>query len=379
MTVLLLTQDLDPTADMVVRALNEAGTPVVRMDPGDLPHRIQMDARFEGGTWRGTLRDAHRCVDLADVSAVYNRRPRQPQVQVPGLLPQDADWAANECYEGFYGVLYSLPVLWLNRPDHNRTASLKALQLSVAQAHGLMVPQTLVTNTPSAAREFAAQAPAVCKTLRGVPQRDADTAPDPVDRHPSRTLLERLRRWVRRSRDRLHRPPGQVGPPPGGQPGAGAQLISYTWQVPPDEVDETVSNSLCQFQRLIVPAYEVRLIAVGMTLFAARIDSPCGQDGEITDWRAYQRSPLISYTPIEVPAAIREGVLGYLGTLHLTYGAFDFMVDAQGRWHFLECNPNGQFAFVEYGTGQPIARTVADLLSRAEAEHAASRRRLLID
>lgn len=45
----------------------------------------------------------------------------------------------------------------------------------------------------------------------------------------------------------------------------------------------------------------------------------------------------------------------------------------------LECNPNGQFAFIEYGTGQPIARTVADLLSRAEAEHATSRRRLLID
>ncbi|MFE7502168.1 hypothetical protein ACFU6O_24005 [Streptomyces albidoflavus] len=39
----------------------------------------------------------------------------------------------------------------------------------------------------------------------------------------------------------------------------------------------------------------------------------------------------------------------------------------------LECNPNGQFAFVEYGTGLPIARAVADLLSQADAEHSKTR------
>ncbi|MFJ7004249.1 ATP-grasp ribosomal peptide maturase [Streptomyces albidoflavus] len=324
--IVLLTRDLDPTADMVVRALGATGTPVVRMDPGDLPRALELTGRFEEGRWSGTLRTSHRSVDLDEVSAIYNRRPNAPNASAPGIRPEDAEWASNECYEGLYGVLYSLPALWLNRPDRNRTASLKPLQLSVAHACGLHAPATLVTNDPAAAREFVSESPSVIKTLRGVPQRDADGAP--------------------------------------GQP-----LIVWTWEVDPHEVDDTVAQSLCQFQRRVVPEYEVRLIAVGMRLFAARIDSPSGRAGETTDWRAYQRTDKITYTPIDVPEDVHRGVLAYLARFELLYGAFDFMVDAEGRWRFLECNPNGQFAFVEYGTGLPIARAVADLLTQADAEH----------
>ncbi|MET8983186.1 MvdC/MvdD family ATP grasp protein [Streptomyces sp. NPDC004539] len=327
--ILLLTRPLDPTADMVIRELGTTGTPVVRMDPGDLPHAVELTGHFEQGQWRGRLTDAHREVDLTEVSAVYNRRPNPPQAAAPGLRPQDAEWASNECYEGFFGILYSLPALWLNRPDRNRTASLKALQLPVAHSCGLLTPTTLVTNSPFDAKEFVSEAPSVIKTLRGVPQRDADDA-------------------------------------------AGHPLIVYTWEVSPQEVNDTVSQALCQFQRRIVPHYEVRLIAVGTQMFAARIDSPSGQDGEITDWRAYQLTDRIYYTPIAVPDEIREGVLAYLAAFQLLYGAFDFMVDAEG-WHFLEANPNGQFAFVEHATGQPIARAVADLLVQADAEHATTR------
>ncbi|MFD7552171.1 MvdC/MvdD family ATP grasp protein [Streptomyces sp. NPDC059816] len=331
--ILLLTRDLDPTADLVVRALGEAGTPVVRMDPGDLPHGVEMSGRFEQGRWRGRLRAAHREVDLAEVTAVYNRRPNPPQAGAPGMRPEDAEWASNECYEGLYGVLYSLDALWLNRPDLNRTASLKPLQLSTAHSSGLRVPTTLITNSPAEARGFVAEERSVVKTLRGVPQRDADNAPG----HP---------------------------------------LIVYTWEVPPDEVDDTVAQALCQFQRLIVPQYEVRLIVVGTQLFGARIDSPSGRDGEVADWRAYQRTSRIAYTPIDVPDEIRDGVLRYLAAFGLLYGAFDFMVDADGEWQFLEANPNGQFSFIQYGTGYPIAQAVADLLTKGTAEqHVTTRSR----
>ncbi|MEU9337917.1 MvdC/MvdD family ATP grasp protein [Streptomyces sp. NPDC048290] len=319
--ILLLTRSLDPTADMVVRALGEAGTPVVRMDPGDLPRCVEMSGWFERGTWRGRLTTGHREVDLAEVTAVYNRRPNLPQAGVPGMRPEDAEWASNECYEGLYGVLYALDALWLNRPDRNRTASLKPLQLSTAHSSGLCVPTTLITNSPEDAKGFVTEERSVIKTLRGVPRRDADDAP-------------------------------------------GRPLIVYTWEVPPQEVDGTVALALCQFQRRIVPQYEVRVIAVGAQLFGARIDSPSGREGEVTDWRAYQRTDRISYTPLDVPDGVRDGVRAYLAAFGLLYGAFDFMVDADGQWWFLEANANGQFAFVEYGTGYPIARAVAGLLTQ---------------
>ncbi|MEV7282435.1 MvdC/MvdD family ATP grasp protein [Streptomyces sp. NPDC093111] len=330
--ILLLTRSLDPTADMVIRALGEAGTPVVRLDPGDLPHSVEMSGRFEQGKWRGRLKTGHREVDLAEVTAVYNRRPNPPQAGAPGMRPEDAQWASNECYEGFYGVLYSLDALWLNRPDLNRTASLKPLQLTVAHSSGLRVPTTLITNSPDDAREFVTEERSVVKTLRGVPQRDADGAP-------------------------------------------GRPLIVYTWEVPPGEVDDTVAQAVCQFQRLIVPRFEVRIIVVGEQVFGARINSPSGREGEVTDWRAYQHTDRISYTRIDVPDTIHDGVLAYLASFGLLYGDFDFMVDADGQWWFLESNPNGQFAFVEYGTGYPIARAVADLLTKGTAGHVTNRSR----
>ncbi|GDY71684.1 hypothetical protein SAV31267_011690 [Streptomyces avermitilis] len=42
MTVLILTCEQDVTADMVVAHLNEAGVPVVRLDPADLPGGVAL-------------------------------------------------------------------------------------------------------------------------------------------------------------------------------------------------------------------------------------------------------------------------------------------------------------------------------------------------
>jgi hypothetical protein len=45
------------------------------------------------------------------------------------------------------------------------------------------------------------------------------------------------------------------------------------------------------------------------------------------------------------------------------YGAFDFSIDRDGGWWFLECNPNGQWGFITEATGIPIASAIADLLT----------------
>jgi hypothetical protein len=44
----------------------------------------------------------------------------------------------------------------------------------------------------------------------------------------------------------------------------------------------------------------------------------------------------------------------------------DFGVDAAGRWQFFECNPNGQWGWIEQETGLPIAAAIARLLDQAE-------------
>ena len=59
--------------------------------------------------------------------------------------------------------------------------------------------------------------------------------------------------------------------------------------------------------------------------------------------------------------------------LGLRYGAADFRVAPDGDLVFLEVNPAGQWLFVEYATGQPIAAALADLLVRLDRERSGAR------
>ena len=48
--------------------------------------------------------------------------------------------------------------------------------------------------------------------------------------------------------------------------------------------------------------------------------------------------------------------------LGLSYGAVDLVLTPEGRYVFLEINPNGQYLWVEDATGLPISDALCDLL-----------------
>ena len=54
----------------------------------------------------------------------------------------------------------------------------------------------------------------------------------------------------------------------------------------------------------------------------------------------------------------------------LGFGAIDLIQDRDGAHWFLEINPNGQWAWIETRTGQPIATAIVDWLEwKARGEH----------
>lgn len=74
----------------------------------------------------------------------------------------------------------------------------------------------------------------------------------------------------------------------------------------------------------------------------------------------------LTYTLVDTPPEVAKGVHEYLAVFGLTYGAFDFGLDAAGVWHWYECNPNGQFAwFPDYITSQ-ITAAIADQLQHPD-------------
>ncbi|MGA4840685.1 hypothetical protein [Streptomyces sp. G45] len=65
-----------------------------------------------------------------------------------------------------------------------------------------------------------------------------------------------------------------------------------------------------------------------------------------------------------MPAPVRAAVIAYLHAYGLIFGAFDFALDGNGTWWFLECNPNGQWAFVDGPTSRAVTRALADTLQK---------------
>ncbi|MFJ6411005.1 ATP-grasp ribosomal peptide maturase [Streptomyces hydrogenans] len=316
--ILVITALGDVTADLVVGELHERDVPVVRLDPAtDFPEPARLTARFGAGGFAGELTTASRDVDLARVRSVYWRRP------TPYGDPRQAEtperrFGVEQARAGHTGVLTALPdVLHVNHPVRNRAADSKPVQLAVAGRLGFLLAPTLITNRVEDARAFVrGHGQVVYKPLHGVHLPGADGR--------NRTV------WVS--------------------------------PVHADELDASVALCPHLFQARVPKVADIRLAAVGDGLFATRIDT----DGDHVDWRQDQR--LVRCSPVSVPASVADAVRAYLRAFGLVFGAFDFALDGEGRWWFLECNPNGQWAFVGEESNGAIAAALADVLQKGASE-----------
>jgi glutathione synthase/RimK-type ligase-like ATP-grasp enzyme len=74
------------------------------------------------------------------------------------------------------------------------------------------------------------------------------------------------------------------------------------------------------------------------------------------DW--YQTT----YRPHALPREVERHCRQLVERLDLCYGAIDLILTPDGRYVFLEINPNGQYLWIEQATGLPISEAVGELL-----------------
>lgn len=77
--VLVVTQLEDSTADIVISLLHERDVPVVRLNLGDFPTGVTMDAHFDGNGIHGLLTTATRTLDVSRVRSVLHGCQRAPR------------------------------------------------------------------------------------------------------------------------------------------------------------------------------------------------------------------------------------------------------------------------------------------------------------
>ncbi len=312
-TILLVTEQFDPTADHLIQVLRQRGCPVLRWNLDRYPRDSTLTYRASAHEFGGSIATDDRIVPFDVIGSVWYRASRSRGFPT-GLKPEEREFAAREAES----VLGSLPLVtdwhWINEPRRHRDATWKPAQLAAARRLSLAIPRTVITNDPGVVTAFREECGGtiIFKTL-------------------SQTL--------------------------GLEPGKAAFTSMVT-----DEVLSSLSlirHTPGIFQELVPKDYEIRLTVVADKMFATKILSQQNERAML-DWRTAPHD--IKYEPIELPADIRDKVSAFMAETGLAYSCIDFIVTPEGHHVFLESNPRGQYLWIEHYTGMPITEAIADAL-----------------
>ncbi len=323
--ILILSDTNDSHADRVEAILHERGVAFRRMNPADFPS-CQLLSLHVDSSVNGACRPSCRWGEVSlehDVSTIWYRRPGRPSATRPGRPVPVRDYIEAESRALFEDMWSTLSCRWLPGNPHDlERAKCKMLQLREASSVGLEIPATLVTNDPEQAREF------YCEHGGHIISKLASGA-----FHKS-SLANTIRRYT--------------------EPVTRRDL-GYL---------DAVKHCPILLQADVPKQFELRCTVVDGQAFTAAIHS---QQSRRTrhDWRRYDRSRT-PYARFQLPDQISDQLLELVGRLRMRFGAIDLIYTRDGRYVFVEINPNGQFLFIEQATSLPISAAIADALSTAE-------------
>jgi hypothetical protein len=328
--IVILTAPDDAHLPAVAQHLQQHGVPFMVFDNAQFPAGAQLALTC---SVTGRLRHAlvvlggqRRTFDMAEISAVWDRRPELPVVDAQITDPAVRGYIQRECRYFLDDVWHTLPCFWVPGPPCLvQRASYKMTQLALAGRLGFEVPSTLVTNNPEEFIDF-------------------------YRRHAGRIISKPFYG-------------NTIYPSPE------STTDSWCMYTHPVTVQNLGFAASLRFCPVIVQAYvpkhvELRITVVGSDVFACEIHSQATQRTK-HDWRNYDLAHTPHYAH-DLPQEVRERCLRLVTALGLCYGAIDMILTPDGRYVFLEINPNGQFGWIENLTGFPISAAIARLLARHE-------------
>lgn len=322
--ILILSKPTDAHAAIVVRRLESAGAPYAQLDPGEFPSMAHLTLRSgSAGFTQRSISQGGRRLDLDAVTAVWLRRPGLPDME-KSVPEQYRAGGRDAAASALWGWWETLDCLWVpGKPSADRLASLKVKQLSLATRLGFEVPQTLITNSPEEFLDFY-------ERLEG------RVVTKPLGFSPLTRDGEKYQCFTRPVRRR--------------------DLARY----------QCVRYAPLILQEYVTKRLEFRVTVVDSQVFAAAIDSQASASTK-HDWRHYD-DPRVTTKPFILPSAVEERCVRLVREMNLHFGAIDLVLRPDGRYVFLEINPNGQWAWMGE-VSESIAMAITALLMRGSRAH----------
>ena len=313
--VLVITNKEDVTVDFVIDKLKKHSISYYRFNTEDIGSVISI--LFDGSSYFLKDKNKNTDVEIDEFDSIYFMRPKLPQ-PINNLTPGEQYFYSTEITTYLEGLYRSLSEkYWLNSVFDIRMLENKPYQISMAKGLGLNVPELCISNDFDRCREF---------------------------------VIERGQCIFKPLKVGLIQEPGDKG------------KVLYTTKVDKKYMDniETHGAMPVYLQEQINKNCDVRVTVVGNNVFSAKILS---QDDEVSkiDWR--KSESMLSHERLDLPDDIREKCLSMCDKFNLDFAAIDFVLDDNGRFWFLEINPNGQWAWIESLLEYPVSDEIAILLA----------------
>lgn len=321
MSVLIVTCKGDPHPNEVIKSLNEKNVSVFRLNTDTFLIDYDLSWNSDSIDDGFILRNIHTGLTIkeSEITSVWFRRNFKPdKVRYPGQEEVN-DHNLTEA-QGFLEYLYNelYDKFSIGNYVFDDIADSKLRQLKIAKKVKFNVPETCYSNRKEDVMRIADKAEWV--------------------------VLKSIKNNAVISDD-------------------GNQHVFYAQKVKSEDLrslpEEAFAQTINFIQPYIEKAFELRVTVVGDDVFACRLDSQemDNNKGKI-DWRQGLEHGL-KHTIFELPDYIAEACREYLRLMHLNFGCFDFIVTPEGKYVFLECNPNGQWLWIEKFTGMRISESIA--------------------
>lgn len=319
--ILILSNKWDVTVDFVVKRLQEANHPYIRLNTEDLPEK---NVTTKIPEFSVVLEHQDKQIDLTKkVGAVWYRRPGKPFEfsDDEGTPSQGTIDYMEEQWGAWLQSLQSIPgISWINHPIANQKMEAKIAQLRLAADIGFNVPKTIVTNKKEVVKDFY-------KEQNGSMVAKALSSPIIQERNQE-------------------------------------EFVFTTDLNNPPEDDESLKMCPTIFQESMVPKIDYRVTVVGDDVFPVKIIGE-GDNKVPVDWRTEKEN--IKFIEEDLPKRIEKLCREYVKKAGLTFGAID-LVKVDNEFVFLEINPNGEWGWLQKPWGVPIAESISSLLIKQDEE-----------
>ena len=324
--ILIITNKEDAHPNLVMDILTEWDVPFFRLNTEDLltEYDFQWWANSDGCDFEITNIQSGLKMAGTDITSVWDRRPEPPK----SLPIKNTDEINAHNLREALAFLRFLRYFVEHFPSigsivGDKVASSKMLQYRKAQDNGFIVPETVFSNNKKAVEVLASKYDCLC--LKPIDGRDVWDEKNAVDYVFFSQIL----------------------------------FSKDIYCIPDEAFFQTVSF----VQEYVPKAYELRVTVVDTDVFAAKILSQgLPEDKGKIDWRQGYDSGL-SFVECQLPEIIRQRCIAVVHALGLNFGGLDLIVRPDGEYVFLECNPNGQWLWVELATGMKISESIARFLS----------------